>query len=101
MASPRPPKRPLAGFQKVLASFMPKEEDFFVLFQEMSDFAVEAASALQELTDDFSRLDWAIKKLDDVEHASDDIVHTIVARLNTTFVTPLMMDREDIYRLAE
>ncbi|MHB8994841.1 MAG: DUF47 domain-containing protein [Armatimonadota bacterium] len=80
---------------------MPKEEDFFVLFQQMSDYAVEAAAALQELTDDFSRLDWAIKKLDEVEHASDDIVHEIVARLNTTFVTPLMMDREDIYRLAE
>jgi uncharacterized protein len=101
MASPRPPKRPLAGFQKVLAAFMPKEEDFFALFQAMSDHAVTAAEALLELTEDFSRLDWAVKKLDEVEHASDDIVHVIVERLNTTFITPLMMDREDIYRLAE
>jgi uncharacterized protein Yka (UPF0111/DUF47 family) len=101
MPSPRPPKRPLAGFQKVLAAFMPKEEDFFQLFREMSDYAVQAAEALQELSDDFGRLDWAVKKLDEVEHASDDIVHQIVGRLNTTFVTPLMMDREDIYRLAE
>lgn len=103
MAPPRPdrPKRPLTGFQRVLASFMPKEEDFFGLFQDMSDRAVEAAEALHELSKDFSRLEWAVKKLDEVEHASDDVVHQIVERLNTTFVTPLLMDREDIYRLAE
>lgn len=103
MASPRPDrsKRPMAGFQKVLASFMPKEEDFFCLFQDMSDRAVEAAETLQELTQDFGRLQWAADKLDQIEHASDDVVHSIVHRLNTTFITPLLMDREDIYRLAE
>lgn len=103
MAAPRPdrPKRPMAGFQKVLASFMPKEEDFFGLFQDMSDRAVEAAEVLHELTHDFGRLAWAVEKLDQIEHASDDVVHSIVHRLNTTFITPLLMDREDIYRLAE
>lgn len=98
---PNKSKRPLSGFQRVLSAFMPKEEDFFVLFQEMSDGSVEAATLLHELADDFSRIPYALKKIDEIEHRSDEVVHGIVARLNTTFVTPLLMDREDIFRLAE
>jgi predicted phosphate transport protein (TIGR00153 family) len=34
----------------------------------------------------------------DAEHAADETTHSIIRRVNTTFVTPF--DREDIYRLA-
>jgi predicted phosphate transport protein (TIGR00153 family) len=37
-------------------------------------------------------------KMRDIEHASDEITHTVMRQLNQTFVTPF--DREDIYRLA-
>ncbi|MBT0772755.1 DUF47 family protein [Kineosporia sp. J2-2] len=37
-------------------------------------------------------------KVRDAEHASDDIVHATMRKLNSTFVTPF--DREDIYALA-
>jgi predicted phosphate transport protein (TIGR00153 family) len=37
-------------------------------------------------------------KMRDIEHASDEITHTVMRQLNSTFVTPF--DREDIYRLA-
>jgi uncharacterized protein Yka (UPF0111/DUF47 family) len=94
-------RRPLSGFQRVLGAFMPKEEDFFGLFQQLSDYALEAATILQEVAGDYQRMPYAITKIDEVEHASDEVVHSIVERLNTTFVTPMLLDREDIYRLAE
>ncbi len=34
----------------------------------------------------------------DAEHAADETTHSIIRRVNSTFVTPF--DREDIYRLA-
>jgi uncharacterized protein Yka (UPF0111/DUF47 family) len=91
----------LSGFQRILSALMPKEEDFFVLFQQMSDTTLEATEVLSGLTDDFSRLDYAVGKIDELEHKGDTHVHEMVRRLNSTFVTPLIMDREDILHLAE
>lgn len=91
----------LGGFQKVLGTIMPKEEDFFVLFQEMSDTTREATQVLRDLTEDISRLDYAVGKIDELEHKGDNVVHEMVRRLNSTFVTPMLMDREDIMQLAE
>jgi uncharacterized protein len=101
MSQPNPKRRPLSGFQRVLGAFMPKEEDFFILFQQLSDLGLAAVETLKLVTDDFSKLQYAITKVDELEHEGDEIVHEITRRLNTTFVTPLMLDREDIYRLAE
>lgn len=97
----RPSRPVMSGFQRVLATLMPKEEDFFVLFQQISDRALEAAEVLQSVCADFSRVEYSVQKINEVEHQSDDVVHEIVDRLNSTFVTPLLLDREDIYRLAE
>jgi len=91
----------LSGFQRVLATIMPREEDFFILFQQMSDSTLEATQVLRDLTEDISRLDYAVGKVDELEHRGDNLVHEIVDRLNSTFVTPLLMDREDILHLAE
>jgi predicted phosphate transport protein (TIGR00153 family) len=38
------------------------------------------------------------RRMRDAEHAADETTHSIVRRVNTTFVTPF--DREDIYNLA-
>jgi predicted phosphate transport protein (TIGR00153 family) len=38
------------------------------------------------------------KQVSDCEHAGDELTHTILRRLNATFVTPF--DRSDIYSLA-
>jgi len=95
-------RRPiLSGFQRVLSTLMPREEDFFVLFQQMSDNALEAAQVLHDLCEDMSRLDYAVTKIDELEHKGDNVVHEVLRRLNTTFVTPLLMDREDILHLSE
>ncbi|MBU0609479.1 MAG: DUF47 family protein [Armatimonadetes bacterium] len=101
MSSSSPKRRPLSGFQRVLGAFMPREEDFFVLFQQLSDIGLSAVETLKLVTDDYSKLDYALGKVDELEHEGDELVHEIVHKLNTTFVTPTLLDREDIYRMAE
>ena len=87
--------------QYVMQSLLPREHDFFALFHDLADKSVEAATCLQGLVDDFSRLDLSVQRIDEIEHQADQIVHGIVRKLNATFVTPVLLDREDIYTIAE
>jgi len=91
----------LHRIQRVMRAFLPEEQDFFVLFASAADKAVEAAECLDKLMDDYGRLALAVEQIDDIEGEADEIVHETVQKLNTTFVTPILFDREDIYRLAE
>jgi predicted phosphate transport protein (TIGR00153 family) len=84
-----------------MRAFLPQEEDFFYLFRLAGDKAVEAAECLHSLMNNYQRLDGAVEDIDKIEHQADEIVHEVVHKLNTTFVTPALFDREDIYRLAE
>ncbi len=80
-------------------SFLPKEEQYFVLLRQMTSYIHDAARGLTELLADregnFARHSKEIKL---VEHACDDLIHSIVLKLNKSFITPF--DREDIYTLA-
>jgi uncharacterized protein Yka (UPF0111/DUF47 family) len=91
----------LRGLQKVLRVFVPQEEDFFIRFQKQSAQTLLAAQCLDGLMKDYSRLDSAIDQIHQIEHDADDIAHGIIDHLNDTFVTPILLDREDIYRLTE
>jgi len=91
----------LHRIQRVMRAFLPEEQDFFVLFASAADKAVEAAECLDKLVNDYGRLALAVEQIDDIEHEADEIVHETVRKLNITFVTPILFDREDIYRLAE
>lgn len=51
----------------------------------------------QVMSEGTDRVELA-KQMRDVEHKGDDLTHTVMRQLNSTFVTPF--DREDIYRLA-
>jgi predicted phosphate transport protein (TIGR00153 family) len=79
-------------------SFIPRDEQFFELFNEMADEIRSAAQMLEGMlaTDppDISKVD-AIK---DAEHRCDALTHDAIQRLHRTFVTPF--DREDLYALA-
>ena len=78
--------------------FMPKEENFFELFERAADNAHEAAGQLLEFLEKFDRLDERAKHMKDIEHAGDKITHDTLDRLARTFITP--MDREDIHELV-
>ncbi len=91
----------LHRLQRVMRAFLPEEQDFFVLFASAADKAVEAAECLHKLMEDYRRLPLAVEQIDDIENEGDEIVHETIQKLNRTFVTPALFDREDIYRLAE
>jgi uncharacterized protein len=95
------PNAILSGLQKLLRVFMPQEEDFFLYFQQQSAQTLRAAQCLDGLMKDFGRLDAAVEEIHQIEHEADEIAHAIINHLNETFVTPIILDREDIYRLTE
>ncbi len=94
------PKRLLDGVQRVMRAMLPPEEDFFILFEKQAQKAVEAAEILMALTEEF-RLDWAVNQVTKIEREADEVTHEITRKLNTTFVTPILFDREDILALSD
>lgn len=79
--------------------FLPKEFNFFNLFEKQVGFAVDAAVYFKELVSKGPVDDRSLQKMHDIEHQADDVAHTIIDQLNKTFITPF--DREDIHALAK
>ena len=79
-------------------SFMPRETDFFNLFEQVSQNVVEAGQCLKNLMKSFEEPQKEIQHIKDLEHKGDELTHDIVYKLNKTFITTL--DREDIHALA-
>jgi len=77
----------------------PREHGFYPLFTSAAEQLVVGAELLARLVaadmSDRAELAAALKA---AEHACDEITHSVLRMLNTTFVTPF--DRDDIYRLA-
>ena len=80
-------------------SLLPKEEQYFTFFSQMTSFIYDAAHALVEMLDEKGG-DYAehLKRIKSIEHQCDDLTHSISTRLNKSFITPF--DREDIYLLS-
>lgn len=79
--------------------FLPKELNFFDLFEKQVSYAVDAANYFKELVTKPSVDDASLKKIQDIEHQGDEVAHFIFEHLNKTFITPF--DREDIHALAK
>jgi uncharacterized protein len=79
--------------------FIPREFNFFDLFDKQVGYAIEAADYFKELTAKGAISEEALKKMEDIEHKGDEVAHDIIEHLNTTFITPF--DREDIHALAK
>jgi predicted phosphate transport protein (TIGR00153 family) len=78
--------------------FLPRETKFFELFAELSTAMNEGARLLRSILQDPYDLEKRVAQMQDIEHRGDKATHAIIAKLNTTFITPF--DREDIHRLA-
>ncbi|WP_456826302.1 DUF47 domain-containing protein [Cellulomonas sp. P5_E12] len=77
----------------------PRDTTFFDLFAAQAVHLVTGADLLgQMLGADRSTRKEIGKRIADAEHEADDATHSIMRRLNQTFVTPF--DRDDIYNLA-
>lgn len=77
---------------------IPKEMQFFDLFQQSAKLLLEASKVLQEVVVDFQDLPAKAQKVERLEHDADQVTHEVMAKLNRTFITPI--DREDIHKLA-
>jgi len=75
-----------------------KQDSFFDLFEQQVQTVNKGAKALADLLADFTDIEDKAFKIKATEHDADEIVHNIMRKLNTTFVTPL--DREDIHALT-
>ena len=77
---------------------IPRELAFFDLLERAADGVAEGARELVALIDDLPHATERNERIQDLEHAGDDLTHQILGSLNTTFVTPF--DRHDIHHLA-
>lgn len=83
----------------MFAGFLPRECNFFNLFDKQVAYAVDAAIYFKELVCKGAIDDKSLQKMKDIEHQGDEVAHEIIERLNKTFITPF--DREDIHKLAK
>ena len=77
----------------------PRDNSFFDLFAASAAHLVTGSNLLSEMlgADRPGRKEIG-KRIAEVEHLADEATHSIMRRLNQTFVTPF--DRDDIYNLA-
>lgn len=76
---------------------LPRDESFFDEFEKQGLKTVEGCKALVEMVETPGDIQAQAKRISDIEHECDRITHAVVAKLHTTFITPL--DRNDIHRL--
>ncbi len=80
-------------------SLLPREDEYFAFFSQMSGKIQEAADILVEMTEaSFDEFEAFSKKIKSIEHECDEISHNVTTKLNKSFITPF--DREDIYTLS-
>jgi uncharacterized protein Yka (UPF0111/DUF47 family) len=82
----------------MLKKFLPKETDFFSMFEKASLNVNRAADLLVEMMEDLSLSEIKTKEIYEAEQEGDMLTHEVMRSLNKTFLTPV--DREDIHALV-
>ncbi len=83
---------------RITQALAPRDRAYFELFEEAGRNVLRSAELLAALLDDYPDNKILAQDIRDCEHEGDRITHSILDRLNHTFVTPI--DREDILSLA-
>ena len=76
----------------------PLDSAFYDLFTEAAQHLVTGSSLLAEMLSESADHEDVATRMRAAEHDADETTHSLIRRVNTTFVTPF--DREDIYALA-
>jgi len=87
---------------RLLSVLMPRERQFFTLFNSHASLVVQGAAALVEMLADYSdngRRDDYVAKIQSIEKAADKVTHQTVELMHNTFVTPF--DRDQINKLIQ
>ena len=83
-----------------LAKLLPRDDNFFIMFNQHADYIVEAARAFSNLVAHYSDLELRGKfhsEVDNAERSADRITHEVNKALHKTFITPI--DREQLHSL--
>jgi len=84
----------------LFGKLLPKEGNFFELFNQHADRIVEAARAFSQLVAHYSDLNLREKfnqDVDNAERSADRVTQEVNRLIHTTFITPI--DREQIHAL--
>lgn len=81
-----------------MVKLIPREEKYFTLLANLVGKVRAGAVEFVELLADYEQRAAHAERIKAIEESCDDLVADIVAKLNTSFITPL--DREDIYLLT-
>jgi len=84
------------------AKLLPREGNFFKLFEEHVGFVMQAAKAFTQLMahyDDAILRDKYIDEVNKAEHAADRVTREVHRLLHATFITPI--DREQILQFID
>src|SRR5215470_16604901 len=87
----------LNSFLKI---FMPKNRVFYELFERVAGNVSKMGTLLRNVVaeSDFDQRATLITQVEDLEHANDELTHSLFTELGRNFITPF--DREDIHYLA-
>ncbi len=84
----------------LFAKLLPREGNFFEMFNQHADRIVEAARAFAKLVEHYGDAHLREKynqEVDDAERAADRVTHDVNKSIHKTFITPI--DREQIHTL--
>ena len=76
---------------------MPREGNFFELFNAHADKIAEGSRELAAMMTTFSELELHAQHIDGAERAADKVTHETITLLHKTFITPF--DRDQIHSL--
>jgi uncharacterized protein len=82
----------------MLGRLIPRDQEFFTLFNELATHLKTSAKLLQELFEAGPPVAEKVKAIKAVEHKADQLTAQINERIDHSFVTPF--DREDILALS-
>jgi len=81
----------------MFARLMPREGNFFELFNAHAERISEGSRELAAMMTNFSELETRAQRIGEAERAADKITHEAITLLHKTFITPF--DREQIHQL--
>lgn len=84
----------------MFGKFLPREGNFFEMFNQHADRIVEAARAFEHLVENYNDVhlrEQYNRDVDNAERAADRVTHDVNRLIHKTFITPI--DRDQIHKL--
>jgi len=84
----------------MLGKLLPREGNFFEMFNQHAERIVEAARAFEQLVANYSDIhlrEQYNRDVDNAERAADRVTHDVNRLIHKTFITPI--DRDQIHKL--